>query len=612
MSSKKIKTLIFTDTDSGGIIHVANIKGGVGKSTVATNLAAALAKRGSTLVIDLDVQGSATHALGFTPSQFTVSSWNLFASRFSPKEVKPAPEPSIKDSIRSVVRKCETTVFPQIMGKNDITSLTSNVTRNLDLIPATSDLFKNMLFYHLQNFIYNLEICRKYYKYIIIDTPSVWNTLTKALYKHCDLNLIPVTLNALSTKSLYDYLKSVRKLARKNRKVRIRIVKNEVFGSKGSKIKGKTRTMTENRDFLESLCEQVVINSDTGVSLLPQSIIFDLEIPESATVRSAQDEGKSVQDYKQYSTVSKAFEELAKRVQFVLNNPIGKGIKKDVISPKEIFSLSVKAIAAIILIMIFNANKPVSHFAVPRPIAPQQLIVTGEQIVEHTFKRGESMTRMAKFAICHFCAIVPTTKQINQYAYEIVSVHNMTRMPGEKRIKSSMYIPEDTRIAFYPPSKIKNKKAMKLVPVYQYFTSIVDDPHAYVTGDWCERGTGGGTPHYGIDVAAPRGIAIKTPIEGIAISRNSKSAGRLIGIVKDGMVLFFAHMDKRYVKSGDRVKKGDIVGTIGMTGITSGPHVHIGYGLATPSASTSGILFGRSRYKLTDPKLFFYREKYLN
>ena len=50
----------------GGIIHIANIKGGVGKSTIATNLAAVLAKRGRTLIIDFDVQGNVSHALGFS------------------------------------------------------------------------------------------------------------------------------------------------------------------------------------------------------------------------------------------------------------------------------------------------------------------------------------------------------------------------------------------------------------------------------------------------------------------------------------------------------------------------------------------------------------------
>ena len=86
MGQKAAKTLVFTDSDCGGIIHVANIKGGVGKSTVATNLAAALAKRGPTLLIDLDVQGSATVALGLETSfttlcresaDYTSEEWSL-------------------------------------------------------------------------------------------------------------------------------------------------------------------------------------------------------------------------------------------------------------------------------------------------------------------------------------------------------------------------------------------------------------------------------------------------------------------------------------------------------------------------------------------------------
>ena len=83
MGERIKNTLIFADSDIGGIIHIANIKGGVGKSTVATNLAASLAKRGPTLIIDLDVQGSASVALGHDTDQLSRSSWELYKNRFS-------------------------------------------------------------------------------------------------------------------------------------------------------------------------------------------------------------------------------------------------------------------------------------------------------------------------------------------------------------------------------------------------------------------------------------------------------------------------------------------------------------------------------------------------
>lgn len=612
MSAKKLKTLVFADTDSGGIIHVANIKGGVGKSTIATNLASALSKRGMTLVIDLDVQGSASHALGVEPSQSATSSWELFARRFSlfkEKSFKKS-DSDCKARIVYYINRYESKLFPQIVGRSEITSLTAKASPCLDIIPATSELFKSMHFYHLQNLLYNLQICRTYYKYIIIDTPSIWNRLTRSLFIHSDLNLIPVTLNALSTKSLRDYLKNVRQLAQKNSKVRVRIIKNEVFGNQSSKIKGKTRTMQENRHFLESLCEQVVINNRTGITLLPQSIMFDLEIPESAIVRSAQDEGKSVHDYKRYSVVAKCFEELSKRVQYVLNNPIVKTQKQSVANLQKSVSLGTNVLTAIIFFLILLSNKPVSIFSVPRPIAPQQLAVEMNQILVHKFTDGESLQRLAKYAICYYRATVPSARQIKDYISETIDIHNMTRMPGERKISSKYWVPVGTDITFFPPSQIDNPRAGRLIPVYRYFISLVDDPYAYVTGDWCERGLGGGAPHYGIDVAGNYGTKIRSPIDGIAILKGSRSGGRMVGILKEDKILFFAHMDKRFFNTGDRVKRGEVIGTVGMTGYTSGPHVHIGYGVKT--LSSGGTIFGKQRYRLTDPKLFFYREQYLN
>ncbi|MBD3392865.1 MAG: AAA family ATPase [Chitinivibrionales bacterium] len=601
-------TLVFADSDNGGIVHVANIKGGVGKSTVATNLAAALAKRGPTLIIDLDVQGSATHALGKSPSEFSFSSWNLLHCRYSMDD---GTGPGASDWLgraRRNVRKAESTLFSLVVGKGSVTSLCVPIAEGMDLVPAGSDLFKNVGQFQVKNLEYNLDLCRNFYKYIVIDTPSVWNPLTRGLFAHCDLNLIPVTLNALSTRSLRDYLINVKRLAQRNPGVRIRIVKNEVFGKQNSKIKGKTRTMSENRRFLERLCEQSVIKTAKGVSVLPQSILFDLEIPESAAVRDAQDEGKSVQDAHQYTTAAKAFEELSRLVQYVLNRPILGRKEPFWLHHQNRILLAAKVLAALLLIAIFTYNRPVAHTPPPRPVAPQQLSNAAQDVISHTFRDGESLYRIAKYAISHFRAVVPSLRDLNKYVEEVITIHNRTRIGDEPEITNPNRVESGTRVTFYPPSSIANPRENELRPVYEYFRGFVSDPYAYITGDWCERGSGGGKPHYGIDVAANLGSEICTPIGGTVVLRQGRREGRTLGVENGGTVVFFSHMARRYYKTGARVERGQAVGTVGMTGKTSGPHVHVGYGIRVPHG---GAAFGSHRYKVTDPKLFFYREKYI-
>jgi murein DD-endopeptidase MepM/ murein hydrolase activator NlpD len=230
-------------------------------------------------------------------------------------------------------------------------------------------------------------------------------------------------------------------------------------------------------------------------------------------------------------------------------------------------------------------------------------------VYSHVFKNGDNVYRIAKYAICRFKAIVPSPKEIDWYIDETISIYNRTRFTDDPKIKNAYCIPAGLKVTFYPPENINNQQEKQLLHVYKYFNSLVSDHLAYITGDWCERGTGGGQPHYGIDVAAAQGEKVFSPMDGEVVITNGANAGRTVGIVKDNMIVTFSHLDKRFFANGMQVKAGQVIGTIGMTGRTSGPHVHIGYGIRTQTSSD--IVFGKYTYRLTDPKLFFYRKMYL-
>ena len=82
-------------------------------------------------------------------------------------------------------------------------------------------------------------------------------------------------------------------------------------------------------------------------------------------------------------------------------------------------------------------------------------------------------------------------------------------------------------------------------------------------------------PHFGTDFAAPRGTPIRATASGTVVkSSYNRGNGNYVKIKHNGTYSTqYLHMDKRGVKVGQFVKQGDYIGTVGMTGNTSGPHV---------------------------------------
>lgn len=83
-------------------------------------------------------------------------------------------------------------------------------------------------------------------------------------------------------------------------------------------------------------------------------------------------------------------------------------------------------------------------------------------------------------------------------------------------------------------------------------------------------------PHLGIDYAAKVGTPIKSAGSGVVIKSGYNSSNGNYIFIKhnDTYTTKYLHLNRRFKREGSRVRQGDIIGTVGKTGLATGPHLH--------------------------------------
>lgn len=185
------------------VISIINYKGGVGKTTLTSNLSAELANRGyKVLMIDLDPQTSLTFSfiqpdvwIKYYADDFTIKNWFK-----QPKKIKK----NFKDLI------IELPNFKNLNGELHL------ISSHLELINIDLELATNLSGANLnqakQNFLNvhrtllkGIEQLNDYYDFVIIDCPPNFNIVTKNAIVASDSILIPAKPDYLSTLGI-DYL----------------------------------------------------------------------------------------------------------------------------------------------------------------------------------------------------------------------------------------------------------------------------------------------------------------------------------------------------------------------------------------------------------------------
>ena len=83
-------------------------------------------------------------------------------------------------------------------------------------------------------------------------------------------------------------------------------------------------------------------------------------------------------------------------------------------------------------------------------------------------------------------------------------------------------------------------------------------------------------PHYGIDIAAKQGTMIKSSAKGIVTMAEDDlyyTGGTIIMDHGHGISTIYSHLETVLVSVGDKINQGDVIGTVGSTGRSTGPHL---------------------------------------
>lgn len=243
------------------IVAIANQKGGVGKTTTAINLGAALAVRDkSVLIVDLDPQGNASTGLGIERGTRTRSSYDLLLNDSHPDELTHA----------TAVDRLE--IIPS----------------DLDLASADAQLMQSpRRVMHLKRSLHNKGLD---YSYILLDCPPSLNLVTVNALVAATSILVPLQAEFFALEGLSQLLLTVK----------------EVRGSANADLRldGVLLTMFDGRN---RLCQQVEEEARRTLG----DLVFDTKIPRNVRLSEAPSHAMPILNYDPTSRGAIAYRSLA-------------------------------------------------------------------------------------------------------------------------------------------------------------------------------------------------------------------------------------------------------------------------------------------------------------
>ena len=163
------------------IVAITNQKGGVGKTTTAVNLSAALAQLGkSVLLVDVDPQGNATSGVGVDKQKLNLSMYDALANGIAVSDIL-----------------CDTSIHNLTLAPSNIHLAGAEI--SLVSVVAREQVLKS-----------GLDPLRKKFEYILIDSPPSLGLLTLNALTASDSVLVPIQCEYYALEGLTQLMSTVR------------------------------------------------------------------------------------------------------------------------------------------------------------------------------------------------------------------------------------------------------------------------------------------------------------------------------------------------------------------------------------------------------------------
>jgi murein DD-endopeptidase MepM/ murein hydrolase activator NlpD len=95
-------------------------------------------------------------------------------------------------------------------------------------------------------------------------------------------------------------------------------------------------------------------------------------------------------------------------------------------------------------------------------------------------------------------------------------------------------------------------------------------------GERMDPFNGEGAFHTGVDISSKYGDEVRVAADGVVIEADTRSGyGRLVIVSHaSGLTTWYGHLSSFNVMPGEQLRRGDTIGNVGMSGRSTGPHVH--------------------------------------